>query len=447
MPPATEMDTRFRVTEAQARELVRQFGTPLYVLNETLLRKRAREYREALEASYPKTKTAYASKANTTLAVLAILHKEGCLIDVASEGELRAALSAGVPAKHCHLHGNNKSASELEFAIAAGVGGIVVDHFGEIEMLSQVVERLNGSTDGPRRGAENGLHILLRLAPGVDPITHRSISTGQEDTKFGFNIANGSAERALLRCLELRLPVVGFHSHVGSQLLDPGAQRAAGELLARFTVKMLQEHGFRTEVLNVGGGLGARYTDADRPMPVGEYCRLIAAAVKPILTEAGLEPCLMHEPGRALVAEAGVTLYRVGVVKDVPAGDRLRRYVCVDGGLADNPRPALYGARYQVERIGAASGLHVTEVTVSGRHCESDELFPRVQLPSDIAPGDILQVLTTGAYSSSMASNYNRYPRPATVLIRGDGSFSLVQRGETWDEMLARELVPEDLLA
>jgi diaminopimelate decarboxylase len=439
MVSAPAQDTRFRLGEEQARALAEQYGTPLYVLDETHLRTRIRRYREAFQACYPDVDLAFASKANSTLAVLAIAAAEGCSIDVASEGELRAALAAGVPAGRCHLHGNNKQLEEIEFALDQGVGKIVVDHFGEIEALGEFHRE---------RGGLGVTQLVLRLAPGVDPVTHEKISTGQADTKFGFNIADGSGERAALRLLELGLPLVGFHCHVGSQLLDPEAQRSGGELIARFALRMKSEHGFEARYLNVGGGLGVIYTDQDRPMPVEEYCRLVVKAVTRALEGSGLHPILGQEPGRALVAESGVTLYRVGVVKTVPAKEvGTRTYVAVDGGLSDNPRPAIYGSRYAIERVSSPATATTKDevlVTVCGKHCETDRLF-EASVPADIAPGDLVQVLTTGAYGSSMASTYNRYPRPATALVRPDGSFSLVQRRDTWDEMIARESVPEDL--
>lgn len=415
-------------------EILSERGTPLYVLSETHLRERIRRYQAALKASYPKTELAYASKANSTLAVLAIADREGCLIDVASKGELIAALQAGVSAADCHFHGNNKSEEELAFAIESGIGQIVVDNFEEIELLRSLK-----SKKPP---------LVLRLAPGVDPKTHKKISTGQEDSKFGFSIADGSAERALLKCLEYELPVIGVHCHVGSQLIDPEAQEAGGRTLAEFAVEMLNKHGFRTEVINVGGGLGVQ-TKAETPMPIEDYCLLIANAVKEGLGDSGLEPVLMQEPGRALISDAGVTLYRVGVRKTVPLpGGGRRTYLIVDGGLADNPRPAMYGAEYEaIAHSGNRRELspQMEIFTVAGRHCETDTLFEDIALPADVRPGDFLQILSTGAYNSSMASNYNRYPRPGTLLLRTDGSLFQAQTPETYDQVLARESVPGDL--
>lgn len=449
MPP-NESDRRFRLAEGSAQGLAEAFETPLYVIDETHLRARIRQYRQAARAAWPNSEVAFASKANSTLAVLAIAAEEGCLLDVASEGELRAALLAGVPASRCHLHGNNKSPRELAFAFAKGVSEIVVDNFPEIERIAELAQDA-ACPD-----------LVLRLAPGVDPQTHAKISTGQADTKFGFNIADGSAEKALLRCLELGLPVAGVHCHVGSQLLDPEAQISGGELIAGFAVEMFRRHGWEPRIVNAGGGLGVRYTDADRPIAIEDYTAAVAEGVRKAFEGTGRTPTLIFEPGRSLVAESGVTLYTVGVVKTVPTQSGPKTYVCVDGGLADNPRPVMYGAKYTVERVAAGlspapsppspfsssengEGASAT-FTISGRHCETDLLFPGVTLPSDVAPGDLLQVLCTGAYGSSMASNYNRYPRPATALIRPDGSFELVQRREEWSEMFARESVPADLM-
>jgi diaminopimelate decarboxylase len=440
MPSTAAVDTRFRLADRQAQEILASFGTPQYVVDEAHFRARIRSYVQAFAAAHPKTEVVYASKANSTLALIAIAHAEGCKIDVASEGELRAALAAGVPGEACHLHGNNKQVGELEFALGAGVAHIVVDHFGEIETLAAL------------RAHHGHTKLVLRLAPGVDPVTHAKISTGQADTKFGFNISDGSAEKATKRCLELGLPLIGFHCHVGSQLLDPEAQRSGGELIAKFAVDMQDRHGFAPQYLNVGGGLGVSYTLADQPMDVKDYCRLVVEAISGALKGTSLESSfaqitLGQEPGRSLIGESGVTLYRVGLTKEVPAKEiGTRTYVAVDGGLSDNPRPAMYGSKYTVELVGRSSREPCKVVTVSGKHCETDKLFVDIELPADVQDGDLLQVLVTGAYNSSMASNYNRYPRPGTVLIRQNGTMIQVQRPETWDEMFARECVPADLV-
>ncbi|HRF59154.1 MAG TPA: diaminopimelate decarboxylase [Fimbriimonadaceae bacterium] len=439
-------DTRLILSDVKVRELAALFGTPLYVLDEGHFRTRIRRYREAFRQAWPECEVTFASKANSTLAVLAIAYEEGCLIDAASEGELRAAIAAGVPTHRCHLHGNNKSFAELEFAFEVGVGQIVVDHFVEIEQIFELQQTYHRCPD-----------LVLRLAPGVDPVTHEKIATGQADTKFGFNIANGAADRAVGVMLGLNLPLVGFHCHIGSQLLDSEAHYAAAEVVAEFAIGQWRRDRFMARVLNLGGGLGVRYLDTDEPPAVEDHCRRLVDGVVEGLGGFNLQPKLVQEPGRALIAESGVTLYRIGAIKTVPIGDgKSRTYLAVDGGLSDNARPALYDAKYSVRGIPADAREEGGEVpvfddlapvldrfTVAGKHCETDTLFADVLLPHDLQVGDYLQVLCTGAYNSSMASNYNRFPRPATVLILEDGTPELVQRRDTWDEMFAREILPQ----
>lgn len=419
------VESRFVLSDETARQLAKNWGTPLYVVSETAFRSRLAAYRESFAAVWPETSLSFASKSNSTLALLRIAAEEGYSIDVASEGELRAAILAGVPTERCHLHGNAKTDRELEFALASGVGQIMVDNFEEIRRLSRM------TVDPPTQ-------LILRLAPGVDPKTHAAISTGQSDTKFGFNIANGDAERALLMAREFGLPVVGFHCHVGSQLLDPQAQIVGGVELAQFAASMKQKHAFECAVLNVGGGLGVRYLATDLPTPFSEYCRAIVEAMRPILDEAGLRPRLEQEPGRSVIAEAGVTLYEVLVRKTVPSPKGEKTYLSVDGGLSDNPRSVMYGAKYDVRTVGK-SDEDPEIFTVSGKHCETDTLFADVSLASSTEPGDLLQVLCTGAYNASMASNYNRFLRPAAVMIAKDGEVREIQRRETWQELFSRE--------
>ncbi len=414
------------------RELGKQFGTPLYVLSEEHFRQRIKDYQTAFKNADPNGEITFASKANSVLSVLKIAYGEGCLIDAASEGELRAALAAGVPASKCHMHGNNKSRAEIEFALASGIGQIVIDNFEELELINQI---------------GNGVEAILRLAPGVLPITNKKISTGQQDTKFGFSIQDGSAEQAVKFCVSHDVNLVGIHCHVGSQLLDPEAQIAAGQVMAEFARLMNERHGFVCKILNVGGGRAVRYVN-ENPVDLNKYCSRLVEGIRSALEESGLEPKLVQEPGRALIAEAGVTIYRVGAIKAVTLESGAKqRYVVVDGGLADNPRPAMYDAVYEAIAVsgdGREFG-ELTQARVSGRHCETDLLIDEVELPNDLKSGDFVVVLTTGAYSSSMASNYNRYPRPATVLVRESGLFDVVQEPERFEDMLARERIPGDL--
>lgn len=433
MIPAVAKDTRFRLDDATAKELANTYGTPLYVVDERHFRERIREFKKTFHDAYHDSEISFASKANSTLALLKIAAQEGCGIDCASEGELRAAFAAGVSPAQCHLHGNNKTEAELRLAIESEIGYIVADNFGEIEKIAAFA-----------REALKNPPVVLRLAPGVDPITHAKISTGQADTKFGFNIADGSAEKATRLCLEKGINLIGYHCHVGSQLLDSEAQRAGGELIARFAKIMAETTGFQAQYLNFGGGLGVRYTDQDQPPTIEEYTALVVKAIEKALEGSKLRPRLGQEPGRSLISDSQVTLYKVGVVKTVPAQGATKTYVGVDGGLSDNPRPGLYGSRYTVIPAGKENEPTMT-VTVCGKHCETDNLFENIRLPVSTAPGDILQVLSTGAYNASMANNYNRYPRPVAVLRRLDQTFSVIQRAETWDEMFARETLPVDL--
>lgn len=439
MTSEAAVESRLILGDDTARSLVAQFGTPLYVIDESHLRARAKRYLAAFSAVAPRSQVAYASKANSTLAVLAILKSEGCLIDAASEGELRAAISAGASPDRIHLHGNAKTRAEIEYAVSVGVGQIVVDNFAEIDALKDFATRIK--------------EVSLRLAPGVDPKTNEKISTGQADTKFGFNIGDGSAENSVQACLGAGLPLVGFHCHVGSQLLDPGAQIAGAELIAQFAAQMSVKNGFEARSLNFGGGMGIRYEDSYQEIDVEDFCRQVVMAARRGLEGTRLDPVFVQEPGRWLVGESCVTLYSVNNVKDVPIREGKRRYVSVDGGLSDNPRPALYGSKYPVRHVpggGARVILSPVEggaqnTRVSGKHCETDTLFDGIDLPKDVQSGDLLQILCTGAYNSAMASNYNRYPRPATVLVRPNGQFALIQERETWDDLFRRERIPEDL--
>lgn len=424
---------RLVLEDEEARFLAKEFGHPLYVLDEAIFRNGIRRYKAAFEAAWPNCELTYASKANSTLALLAIAAQEGCRIDCASEGELRAALAAGVPADRIHLHGNCKRESELDFALSCGVSQIVVDNREELEYLGSVKASLP--------------ELLLRIAPAVDPETNIKISTGQSDTKFGFCMADGAAEAAVDYCLERNLPLVGLHCHVGSQLMNPEAQINGGRILARFAARMLKEKGWKAKVLNPGGGMGVSYRPQDHPMLVEDYCQILAAGILQELEGTGLEPQLVQEPGRSLVAPAGLTLYQVGAVKRVVFEGGSRTYACVHGGLADNPRPALYGASHPVTHVAQLprESADAAIFTVSGRHCETDLLFADVSLPGDLKKGDFLQVLLTGAYNACMASQYNRYPRPRAVMKRLSGAWEIVQESDSWEDIFARENLPSDL--
>ncbi len=420
--------------------LAHEFGTPLYVIDEALVRKNCRRYKAAFAARYPHNEIYYAGKAFLTSAMAAIIAEEGLALDVASLGELYVALQAGFPAQRLALHGNNKSADELEMAVDARVGHIVVDNFYELDMLAEIV-----------RSKEVEQDVLVRTAPGVDPQTHRLIRTGQADTKFGLNIADGSALRAVKLVLATPgLRFRGIHCHVGSQLLDSETHALSAEIMVRLMAAIADGTGVVAEELNIGGGLGVRYLESHHPPSYEAFAEAVTTALKSALDAAGLPyPKLLQEPGRALVGEAGTTLYRIGAIKSVPIDAAVdengvkRTYVSIDGGMSDNPRPQLYDAVYQCIVADRADQVADTLVTIAGKHCETDILIWDTLIARP-ASGDTLAVLSTGAYNHSMASNYNRFLRPAVVLVNAGDAELIVER-ERLEDLVRRERIPTRL--
>lgn len=412
--------------------LARRFGTPLYVLDEEDVRARCRAYLAAMAEHAPGGFVAYAGKALLCAAVCRVIDEEGLWLDVASGGELYTALSADFPAERLILHGNNKSPAELEAALRAGVGLIAVDNEVELAILAELARAMGKR---PR--------ILLRLTPGVEAHTHQYIRTGQQDSKFGLGIHDGRARAAVERALALEaVALAGFHCHIGSQILDLEGFAAAARIMMEFAAAMKAEYGFVAELLDLGGGLGIRYTAADRPPSIESYVRTIAEVVAGVAEAAGCpRPRLILEPGRSIVGEAGVTLYTAGAVKDLPG---LRRYVAVDGGMADNPRVALYQAVYEAALAERVAAENETVVTVAGKCCESgDILIWEAALPEPKF-GEILAVFSTGAYNYSMASNYNRLPRPALVSCHRGVADLFVAR-ETYQDLLRHDRIPSRL--
>jgi diaminopimelate decarboxylase len=420
-----------------AVRLAAEFGTPLYVLDETRIRDACRSYRAAFEPRYPRVSIEYAGKAFLCLAMARLVAEEGLNLDVASGGELYTALQAGFPPEHLVLHGNNKSETELTLALDRGVGRIVVDNLPELGLLAGLL------AERPRRAPQE---MLLRIAPGVDPHTHRRIRTGQHDTKFGLSPASGDALEAVRRAVGTPgLLFTGLHAHVGSNLRDATAHLQAIDILLDFAVQVREETGLNVEDLDVGGGLAIRYLPGDEVMPLDDFAEQITSALHDGLARRHLPlPRLLLEPGRSIVGEAGVTLYTVGAIKavpiDEPPGERL--YVAVDGGMSDNPRPQLYDALYTAFLANRAGEAPDTEVRVAGKHCETDILIPAVTVPRPRA-GDLLAVPSTGAYTYSMASNYNRLPRPAVVFAAG-GRARVVVRRETLDDLVRHDVPPGD---
>ncbi len=400
---------RLEIGGCDAIELAREFGTPAYAYAEEDIRARARAYQEAFRSRTEHFEVVFASKALPCTAALAILAAEGLSCDVASGGELYLALRAGFAPGRLYMHGNNKSEAELRYALEAGVGNVVVDSFDEIARLERM------TADRPRRQ-----RVMLRVTPGIEPDTHAAIATGQEDSKFGFGLAE--VPRAVARCHATPgLELCGLHAHLGSQIFDVEPFERLGEVLAGMGSYPL---------LNLGGGLGIAYTAGEEPPPLDEYADALVGSAPEGVT-------VLCEPGRSIVGNAGVTLYTVGTVKDIPG---VRTYVAVDGGMSDNPRPMLYGARYEaeiVDRFVGAGGGRLC--TVAGMHCESGDILVRDVALDDPRPGDVLVTPATGAYGHAMASNYNAVPRPPVVFCAG-GEARVVVRRETYEDLGARDL-------
>ena len=412
-------------------ELARRFGTPLYVVDEEYLRETCRAYRRAFKTRYPTSHISFSSKVFTTMAICRIVSEEGLGTDVSSGGELYTALQAGVDPAMIVMHGTNKSLQEIEMAVANKVGRIGIDCLGEIDTLQRVAAAHGATCD-----------VLIRVAPGVQADTHTHIQTGKLDTKFGFPLVDGAAKEAVARIAgAANLTLRGINCHIGSQILELRPFAEAAEMMVAFAAELQAELGYTVEDLDLGGGLGVRYLPSDRPPSIDDYAEAVTSTVKAACAQRNLPlPRLIVEPGRRLVGEAGTTLYTVGVVKEIPG---VRTYVSVDGGMSDNPRPALYGARYDAIVANKAREPRDGTVTVSGKHCETDTLIADLDVPQ-IVPGDILAVQTTGAYTYSMASNYNRLPRPAVVLVAAAQAEVIVER-ESLEDLVRSDRVPSRL--
>ena len=412
-------------------ELAHEFGTPLYVLDEQIVRESCRRYRQAFDQRLPKTEIAYAAKALITKAICKIMQQEEMALDVASEGELYTALEAGFPPDRIKLHGNFKKEALIRMALEHRVGRIVADSLPEIEQISALAGQMGTCA-----------HLLIRITPGVEADTHELIRTGQEDSKFGLGLVSGAAMEATRLALELpNLELHGFHCHIGSQLLHTDGFVRAVSAVMEFISQVGAETGHVTEQFDIGGGLGIRYREDDVPPTVEKLADDICAALRQACDEYNVPmPELILEPGRSIVGEAGITLYTIGVIKEIPG---VRTYVSVDGGLSDNPRPSLYDAEYEA-LIASRAGAHPNVIVrVAGAHCETDTLFAEITL-ADPHPGDILAVQSTGAYTYAMASNYNRFTKPAMVLVN-DGDAELIVTRETLADLVRQDLVPERL--
>ncbi len=438
-------DGAVRVAGVDVRDLAAEQGTPAYVLDEADFRDRARSVRTALEAAFGAVGAGvdvyYAGKAFLSVAVARWAHEEGLRVDTSTGGELAVALRAGVPGEHLGLHGNNKSDAELARALEAGVGRIIVDSLGELDRVVAAV-RARGA------GAEPA-PVMVRVTTGVHAGGHEYISTAHEDQKFGLSVATPpgggdspamTALTTVLRHPELRL--LGIHSHIGSQILDPAGFAVAARSVLALRAELAERTGHLVPEVDLGGGFGIAYLPGEEVPDLPRIAEEIAAAVAGACTELGTPlPRLSFEPGRAVAGPTTLTLYTVGTVKPVSLeAGRSRLYVAVDGGMSDNIRPALYGAHYHAALVSRTGSAETVLARVVGKHCESgDIVVHEVQLPADVRPGDLLAVAATGAYGRSMASNYNHVPRPPVVAVR-DGATRVLVRRETEDDLLALDL-------
>jgi len=407
-------------------DIVNKYGTPVNVYDITLIKQKINAFKEAFKNYENKTQVAYASKAFSSLALYELLAKEDVSLDVVSGGELFLALKAGFPKERIHFHGNNKSYEELETAITEQIGCIVIDNFYEISMIDELTTKHDTAVD-----------VLIRVTPGVEAHTHEYITTGQADSKFGFDLSSGQVDAAIKQIKAIdKINMIGLHAHIGSQIFEVDGYQAVIEKLISKAKEWKDAYAFDLNVLNVGGGFGIRYTDDDSPLPLDEYALAIMNAVREQAELNGLElPEIWIEPGRSIVGEAGTSLYTVGTQKTIPS---IRKYVSVDGGMADNIRPALYQAEYTGVLANRVSDASEENVSIAGKACESgDMLIWDITLPEP-DQNDILAVFSTGAYGYAMASNYNRLPRPAVVFVEKGKDFLAIRR-ETVEDYLKLE--------
>lgn len=408
--------------------LAAEYGTPLYILDEDMIRAKCRTYVSAMHECFgPSSAPLFASKALCFKGIYPVVESEGLCVDAVSPGEIYTALAAGFPAEKIFFHGTNKTDADIEYGVSCGVGYFIVDNMNELEVLD-------------RTAAAHGIvqTVLLRLTCGLDPHTLEAINTGRVDSQFGVPIDTGQADdfvRAALACENIK--VEGFHSHVGSQIFESDSFNRQVEILTAYAAKVRDEFGYTVGILNIGGGFGVRYTEKDPAIDIPERIREVADHLDAACEKYGVSfDTVYMEPGRSIVADAGTTLYTTGGVKEVKG---YRNYVTVDGGMTDNPRYALYKSEYTVLNAGKMNDPADYECTVAGRCCESGDRIAEYVSIAKPERGDIIAVLTTGAYNYSMSSNYNRVPRPAMIMISG-GQSRLAVRRETFEDMMKNEL-------
>ena len=421
-------DGHLKIGGCDTKELAKEFGTPLYVFDEGAICAVAKEVKATLDKKYPNNVVAYASKAFSCLGIYQIMKELGFAADVASGGELYTALKAKFDPKKIYFHGNNKTASELAMAVQAGIHSVVIDSHHEIELLNTIAGELD-----KKQG------VLVRVNPGVEAHTHHYIQTAMPDSKFGFAIDGGTATEAIkLVTASPNLEFLGLHCHIGSQIFETAPFELAVDTMTDYIVQLAKEENIIIKELNVGGGWGIIYTDEDTPLPAYQYAEAIADKLKNCVSSKKITaPRLVVEPGRSLVGEAGITLYTIGSIKDIKG---VKKYLAVDGGMFDNPRYALYQSKYDAALVTRADEKPTETVSIAGKCCESgDIVIGEVKLPK-AQSGEVLAVLSTGAYNYSMASNYNRNAIPPVVLIK-DGKAEYLVKPQSYKNILSRDVV------
>lgn len=410
-------------------DLAKKYSTPLYVMDENKVRENMRAYKNAIDTHYNSNgMVLYASKALSNLYMYKIAKEEGIGVDVVSGGELYTALKAGFDANKIYFHGNNKTYDEIEFAIKSGIARFVVDSFNELDMINKISCENNVVTK-----------VLFRIKPGVDAHTHEFIATGQIDSKFGFAIENNEAYEIIKYAKGLKnVSVVGIHCHIGSQIFELEPFCEAARIMINFMAKIKNELSIELKELNLGGGFGIKYVKGDTPVVYPKYIEAVSKTLKEECDKLGLDlPFVLMEPGRSIVGDAGVTLYTVGSIKDIK---NVRKYVSVDGGMGDNPRYILYEAEYDAAVANKADAKEEEVVTICGKCCESGDIIIKDAKMPKLETGDILCVMSTGAYNFSMSSNYNRICRPAMVFVK-DGKDKLAVKRETYEDLIKNDLM------
>ena len=429
-PITVKRENNLQIGGCDMTALANEYGTPLYVIDEATLRSVCNDYKNAFR-KYPHTKMMYASKALCTSAVSKILDSEGFGFDTVSIGEIYTVLNSGISLEKVLFNGNNKTEEELDFAIKNGIGRISVDNFAEVDLISKVGGRYNKVID-----------VLLRITPGIECHTHEYIQTGQLDSKFGFDLSQVDEVITKIITEHQNIRIRGLHAHIGSQIFEPKCFHDEIDVLIQEISRVEEKFGIKLDEINIGGGLGVKYTDKDMPPSINEVADVIIASLEHHIEKYGTEPPTLYiEPGRSIISTSGVTLYTIGSMKQVP---NMTKYVTVDGGMADNPRPSMYQAEYCAEIANNTDGRQQEKVTIAGRFCESgDILIKDIELPKP-ETGDILCVYNTGAYNYSMASNYNRVEKPAMVLVNNSQSAMIIKR-ESLEDLVSHDIIPDRL--